>query len=120
MRVSASLVTAFLLSLITSAPSAQAQPAAPPAASGGAGHGCPGMDGVAGGPGMMGGGPWMMGHHGMMYGRGAEARPPGGAGALNLSVDDVRRNLTDWLARMGNPHLKVGRVVTCPLPDPSV
>jgi hypothetical protein len=111
MRFPAPLVTAFLASLIVSASSAQAQPAAAPAAPGAAGYGCPGMYGVATGPGMMGGGPWMMGHHGMMmYGPGAAARPSASAGALNLSVDDVRRNMTDWLARMGNPHLKVGQV----------
>jgi len=30
---------------------------------------------------------------------------------LNLSVDDVRASLERWIASMGNPRLKPGRVV---------
>jgi len=70
------------------------------------------------GPGMMGGnngyGPGMMGP-GMMgwgngYGPGAGAWGPQQQANLNLSVDQVRNNMTLWLKNTGNPRLKLGKV----------
>lgn len=109
MRYAAAAVMTALPFLIAPASLAQAEPAAPPTASQALGSGCPGMYGVATGRGMMGGGPWMMGHQGMMSGPGPAAGRAAGA-AVNLTTDDVRRNLSDWLTRMGNSHIKVGRV----------
>lgn len=69
------------------------------------------------GPGMMGGyglggGPGWMGP-GMMYGYG-----PGNGGwaparqtSLDLTVDQVKSNMSRWLAANGNPRVKLGKVV---------
>jgi hypothetical protein len=114
MRSSIYLIVSSFALLAAPALSALAQPATPQAAAPNAGsYGCPGMTIAGGGQGMMmGGGPWMMGHHGMMngYAPGGAARGAGRGSDLNLSVDEVRQNITDWLARTGNPHIKVGQV----------
>jgi len=62
----------------------------------------PGYDGYRGGYGPGGMGPGMMGGGYMGYGA-----PPAN---LNLSVNDVRDDLQQWIARSGNSHLKVGGV----------
>jgi hypothetical protein len=63
------------------------------------------------GQGMMGYGPrgHMMGRGMMGYGPGY-AYGPGQAAPLNLSVGDVKTNFERWLAIMGNPNLKVGKI----------
>ncbi|VVE40833.1 hypothetical protein PEP31012_04178 [Pandoraea eparura] len=78
------------------------------------------------GPGMMGGGygygPGMMGRGGVIQGPGGcgPCWGPGAAGGggpgvqredLKLSVDQVRSNMDGWVKRMGNPRLKLGKVV---------
>ncbi len=82
---------------------------------GGAGEGTgypmgPGMmrgSGYGMGPGMM--GPGMMDRGGMYGAPGIQqygyVRPP-----LNLTVTDVQGYFADWIARTGNPNLKVGKV----------
>ena len=69
---------------------------------GGPGMMGPGYGGYRGGysPGWM--GPGMMGGGYLGYGA-----PPAN---LNLSVNDVRNDLQQWIARSGNSHLKVGSV----------
>ena len=62
---------------------------------------CPMGPGMMMGPGAM--GPGMMGP-GMM---GWYAQPQAN---LNLSVDDVRGSVERWIAMMGNPRLKPGKV----------
>lgn len=62
------------------------------------------------GPGMMGYGPGYGMGPGMMgggYGSGARQAPAD----LNLTVNQVRKNMERWVRRNGNPHLKVGNVV---------
>lgn len=86
----------------------QEAPATPPAATMCGGTmmqgGGPGMmgRGMMMGPGMM--GPGMMGP-GMMWGYNSPSAN------LNLSVDDTKAYLERWIAAMGNPRLKPGRVV---------
>ncbi len=70
-----------------------------------------GGQGFGGGPGMMGpqqGGPGMMGPQGRrgMMAPGPKTALPG----KDLTVDDVRARLENWLRHMGNPRLEVGEV----------
>lgn len=83
---------------------------------GGGGWGC-GYGSCWMGPGMMYGygggygGPGWMGPGGMMYGYGGGYGPGWGQQTnLNLTVDQVKNNMQQWLARRGNPHVKLGNV----------
>ncbi len=69
--------------------------------------------GMTGGPGWMhGGGPgWRGGYgHCPWFQRGPGAGGYGQQGNLNLSTDDVTRELERWLAFQDNPRLKLGDV----------
>ena len=69
-----------------------------------------GGQGFGGGPGMMGpqqGGPGMMGPQ---RGQGAAPGPKTALPGRDLTADDVRARLENWLRHMGNPRLEVGDV----------
>lgn len=112
------LAAVVLTSAVTNYSASEAQPY-------GGGYG-PGMMGGYGmGPGMMGGygmGPGMMGGFGiggMMAARNMACNPDGSvpnfgfrrnAGALNLSVEDVKNYIESRIAWNGNPNVKAGDV----------